>query len=358
MTRINTLEQSIGAAIDGQYTLTSSVERVTQMGDRFKVLNLADCTGSVRVYAWEHSGLLERVPATTPIPVHARLYVRRFHGETIANLQAVHELDAHEIGNAAVLLAWETCSANARPALVKLVDFVDRLEPEILRQFLNRVLMDPRVASSITTCKGSLKHYHHHEPGGLLTHSVEVMEIAGDMAGERLNTLEKAITQVAALLHDLGKLRAVGSGSIRPTHYLLVRHEAQTTRMLDPHIEWLRARSPQIAAGLDYTLEFLGQHPAERGRALFLAADLVCAADRMSAALDNHKGLDNLLAKTLPKRQRNTVEAVAARHRWRRSSPDATGSRHNAATQREATSARRTSHLPNSNAQEGGFPWL
>lgn len=147
-----------------------------------------------------------------------------------------------------------------------------------------------------------------------------------------------------------GKLRAIGSGTIRPTHYLLVSHEAQTTRMLDPHLEWLRARSPEIAAGLDYTFEFLGQHPAERGRALFLAGDLVAAADRMSAALDNHKGLDNLLAKTLPNRQRSTVEAVAARHRWRRPSSNATGSLHN--------SARRASHRPNSNAQEEGFPWL
>lgn len=355
MMRINTLEQYIGTTIDGQYTLTGSVERVTQMGDRFEVLNLTDCTGSVRVYAWEHSGLLERIPAKSPSPVQATLYVRRFHGEIIANLQAIRELDAHEIGNAAALLAWETCSANARPALGRLADFVDRLEPRILRQFLNRVLIDPRVASSITTCKGSLKH-HHQEPGGLLAHSVEVMEIAGDMAGERLNPLEKAITQVAALLHDLGKVRAVGSGSIRPTHYLLVSHESQTIRMLDPHIEWLRARSPQIAAGLDYTLEFLGKHPAERGRALFIAADLVCAADRMSAALDNHKGLDNLLAKTLPRQQRNSVQAVAAHRRWRQ--PVATDRFYGTTARHETSTARCASYFPNSNAQKEDLPWI
>lgn len=357
MTRVKDLERHIGATIAGQYTLTGSVERVTQMGDRFKVLNLADCTGSVRVYAWEHSGFLERIPAKSPSPVQVTLYVRRFHGEIIANLQSVRELDAHEIGNAAALLAWETCSANARPALGKLADFVDRLEPELLRQFLNRVLIDPRVASGITTCKGSLKH-HHHEPGGLLTHSVEVMEIAGDMAGERLNPLEKAITQVAALLHDLGKFRAVGSGSIRPTHYLLVRHESQTTRMLDPHLEWLRARSPQIAAGLDYTLEFLAQPPAERGRAPFLAGDVVCAADRMSAALDSHKDLDNLLAKTLPVQQPKTLETTSAHVRKSRPRTDATDHRHDIVARRETNISHRASRPPNNNTQEGPFPWI
>ena len=357
MTRVKDLEQHIGATIAGQYTLTSSVERVTQMGDRFKVLNLADCTGSVRVYAWEHSGLLERIPTRSPSPVQATLYVRRFHGEIIANLQAIRELDVHEIGNAAALLSWETCSASARPALAKLADFVVGLEPEILRQFLNRVLNDPRVASGITTCKGSLKH-HHHEPGGLLAHSVEVMEIAGDMAGARLNPLEKAITQVAALLHDLGKVRAVGSGSIRPTHYLLVRHEAQTARMLDPHLEWLRDRSPQIAAGLDYTLEFLAQHPAERGRALFLAGDLVCAADRMSAALDNHKSLDNLLAKTLPVQQPKTLETTSAHVRKSRPRTDGTDHRHDIVARHETNAAHHARHQPNNHTQERPYPWI
>lgn len=357
MIRINEFEQHLGATIEGQYTLTSSFERVTQMGDRFKVLNLADCTGSVRVYAWEHSGLLERIPAKSPSPLQATLYVRRFHGEIIANLQSVRELDAHEVNNGAALLARETCSANARPALAKLVDFVGRLEPEVLRQFLNRVLIDPRVASSITTCKGSFKH-HHHEPGGLLAHSVEVMEIAGDMAGARLNPLEKAITQVAALLHDLGKLRAVGAGSIRPTHYLLVRHESQTTRMLDPHLEWLRDRSPQIAAGLDYTLEFLAQHPAERGRALFLAGDLVCAADRMSAALDNHKSLGNLLAKTLSKQQPKAPEANSTHALRSMPKTNATNHQLDIVARHETNAAHHARHQPNKNTQEGPCPWI
>lgn len=355
MTRTNTLGHHVGETIDGQYMLTSSVERVTQMGDRFKVLNLADCVGSVPVYAWEQSGLLQRLPTRTPVPIQASLYVRRLHGEIIANLQAVCELDTHEIDNAAALLIRGDCPAAARPALAKLVDFVGALEPSLLRQFLNRVLADPRIAPGITTCRGSQKH-HHREQGGLLRHSVEVMEIAGDMASERLSPSEKAITQVAALLHDFGKLRAIGSGTTRPTHYLLVSHEAQTTRMLDPHIEWLRDRSPQIAAALDYTLEFLGKHVVARGRAMFIGADLVSAADRMSAALDNHKGLENLLARTLPTQQCNITEVVLAHHRWRK--PVATERSHNTATQHEPCAARRPEHPANSKAQKRSFPWI
>lgn len=299
---VSQLEQHVGQTMSGQYTLAGVDERTTQFGDRYKTLRLVDYSGQLRVFAWPNAGLLDCVPVKTPTPVRADLYVRRLHGEVIANLQGIHELEPHEIKNAAALLSFEACPPGARPALAKLVEFVRGLESELLRVFLNRTLLDPRIAAGITTCKGSQRH-HHCEPGGLLTHSIEVAEIARDMAGCRLNPLERAITQVAAFLHDLGKLRAVGSGSVRPVHYLLASHESQTVRMLDPHLEWLRARSPEIAAGLNYTLEFLAQAPSERGHARFVGADLVSAADRFSAALANRKRLADLLAKTLPSRR-------------------------------------------------------
>jgi hypothetical protein len=299
------LDQHAGNTVTAQGTLVRVDERRTQLGDRYKVISVADYTDNIRVYTWENSGFLDRVPSKTPAHVQADLYVRRFQGEVIANLRAIRELDAHEVGNAAALLPLDRCPPGARPALAKLVAFVESLEPQMLRDFLNRVLLDPRIGGSIATCKGSQRH-HHREEGGLLTHSVEVMEIAGDMARSRLDPVECAITQVAALLHDLGKLRTVGAGTVRPIHYLLASHEAQTSRLLDPHMEWLRERDPALAAGLDYTLGFLERSTSERGQAQFLAGELVQAADRMSAALGNHRRLDDLLTKTLPNHRRAT----------------------------------------------------
>ncbi|WP_297925851.1 HD domain-containing protein [Metallibacterium sp.] len=306
MTRIAHLDPAHGCRVEGHYTLSDVALRVTQSGDPYKQLTLVDCSGSLRVYVWENSGLLDQVPCSTPVPIHAALLVRRLHVETIANLLAIHALEAHEVANAAALQSWEACPAGTRPALTALVEFVQHLQPDILRTFLNRVLLDPRIASGLTTCKGSQQH-HHHEPGGLLAHSVEVMEIVGDMSRARLSPLETSIAQVAALFHDLGKLRTIGAGSVRPVHYLLASHESQTSRLLDPHLEWLRARAPEIAAGLEYTLSYLAQPTSGRGHAHFLAGELISAADRMSAALRNHRRLDDLLAKTLPDGLRKTA---------------------------------------------------
>lgn len=111
--------------------------------------------------------------------------------------------------------------------------------------------------------------------------------------------MEMEVTQIAALLHDLGKIRAVGSGATRPVHCQLVRHEAQTSRLLEPHLSWLWQRAPELAAGLDYILDYIAQPRASRGVARFVGADIVVSADHMSAALDNDKRLPQLLAKTL-----------------------------------------------------------
>lgn len=302
MTAIRKLDEYIGQVVTGQYTLSRVEARTTQLGGRYKSALLSDHTGNLRSYAWENSCVVDDVPTQTPTSVAADLYVRRLHGEVIANVQSMRTLEAHEVVNAAALLPWGTCPVAARPALAKLVAFVADLQPKMLQQFMQRVLLDPRVASGLTTCKASQRN-HHCQPGGLLIHSIEVVEIATDMVRSRLDPVEYGITQVAALLHDLGKLRAVGSGTVRPIHYLLASHESQTVRMLDPHLEWLRARAPEIAAGLNYTLEYLAQPAATRGRAKFVVAQLVSAADRMSAALDDSKRLEDLIAQTLPARR-------------------------------------------------------
>jgi hypothetical protein len=119
--------------------------------------------------------------------------------------------------------------------------------------------------------------------------------------------------------------------------------------MLDPHLEWLRARSPEIAAGLNYTLEFLAQAPSERGRARVVGADLVSAADRFSAALANSKRLADRLAKTLPSRRAGVETAPPQSIQ-----PLSTSETAEAYSQ-SGRSLRRHSQHRNSNLYKGAF---
>lgn len=301
MIRIAEMEAHLKMGVQGQYLLTHVEERTTQGGDRYKVLTLEDCSGALVAYAWERTGLLEAVPLQVPVAVAATLHPRRFNNRMIADLAQIYPLEQHEVANAAALLPQRTCPDDARPALQTLVERVDALDVPHLQGFMNRLLQDPRITATLTTCKGSQTH-HHNAAGGLLVHSVEVMQIAEDMARTRLDARECAIVQVAAFLHDLGKLCAVGSGSVRPIHYKLASHETQTLRLLDPHLLWLQVRNPEVAAGLEYILNFLVHPAANREHALFVGADIVAYADRLSAALQNKRRLGDLLNKTQPAR--------------------------------------------------------
>lgn len=295
MTRISQFDRHTGERIKGQYRLRSAELRWTRYGDPFKRLVLDDATGQVAVYVWENSGYLHRLPYQVPVPVAAALEPRWLNNSVVANLVAIRSLSAYEIRNAAALLPAVDCPAAARDPLDKLVAFNEALNGP-LREFLNRVLADPDIGVPLLTCKGSQRN-HHQYPGGLLTHSVQVMAIAGDMARTRLTELETAVIQLGALLHDVGKVRSIGPGNVRPVHQQIVRHETQTHRLLEPHLSWLDQRDPKAAAGLNYILDFISQPRANRGYAKFLGAELIEAADRMSAALANQKQLHDFLGR-------------------------------------------------------------
>jgi hypothetical protein len=180
-------------------------------------------------------------------------------------------------------------------------ELVDSLSSPNLRRFLNRVLLDGRIGRPLLTCRASQTH-HHADPGGLLVHSVEVMEsCTTSLACSKMSALELDITRIAALLHDIGKVRTVGSGRVRPVHCKLVRHETQTNRLLEPHLEWLRTRDPSAAAGLDYIFDFLAQPAGSRAYARFVGAELVADADHQSTAFANRRRLCDLLEQTMPR---------------------------------------------------------
>ncbi|MBV2208936.1 MAG: HD domain-containing protein [Thermomonas sp.] len=288
-----------------QYTLSHIESRFTQAGDPYKQLTLDDAKGRIKAYVWERTGLLEQLPHQYPVAVQVQLCERELNHRKIADVLRIHTLDHNEVQNAAMLLAQHDCPAAAQEALLALVHWVEELGAlegtcqTPLRRFMNRVLLDAQIAHNLTTCKSSMKS-HHNVPGGHLMHSMDVLQIVTQLAKDRLSPLELAITQMGAFFHDLGKLRVVGSTQTRPEHYKLGSHEQHTLRLLEPHLAWLKPRAPEVAAGLSYILEYLSKPASDRSHALFIAADMVAAADRMSAGFNNGRRLEDLLAKTLP----------------------------------------------------------
>lgn len=233
------------------------------------------------------SFVLPRPPSSVPLfgrgPVRVTI-ARRAVG-ALAESRVVEIVPAllDQIPNAAKLLPLLWAPPIARDALAWLVGFADGLPDPVLREFLSRVLMDPRIGIRLLTARSSNQH-HHAYFGGLLVHTVEVMQIAGQMAIRKFGDQPRRIAQcqLAALLHDLGKV--VTHPQIRPARRSeYQRHEVVTRHLVEPHMAWLRLADAETARELDAALRLHATPPGQRRRAVSVIAEILCLADQLSA---------------------------------------------------------------------------
>jgi 3'-5' exoribonuclease len=175
---------------------------------------------------------------------------------------------------------------SGRLPLEKLVTLFNGIREEPLRYFLGRVLTDPDISSRYVRCRASVRH-HHHEVGGLLSHSVDVAQRCL-MSTYDLDRPMQEVVVVAALLHDIGKLETVGESGKRPLLASWVHHEALTLEILAPHLRWLDGEWAHGAALLRHCFTWYATKPA--GFAGFVGADILRAMDGIDVGIHMGKG--------------------------------------------------------------------
>lgn len=74
-----------------------------------------------------------------------------------------------------------------------------------LREMLQKRLDDPDFRDQLAAAPAAKSHHHAH-PGGLLEHTLAVMELADKIAGQYA-ALDRDLLLAGAFLHDMGKLR-------------------------------------------------------------------------------------------------------------------------------------------------------
>lgn len=224
----------------------------------------------------------DKVAANLPAPPCAVIVESMghedFHFPT--RIQGIYPLQVDATVNAATLLPKHLLPLTAYQALDDLTLLVAQLHTPEMKMFMNRVVMDPAIRVPFLQAPAS-RCYHHANDGGLLEHSAHAGRIAAascDAAGRA--GVEKDVIVVAALLHDLGKVRTTGESRAPDCE----DHRRETLAVLKPHLEWLKAKDVTAEGGLRYVLETLAQIP-KPGWPKFVGADIVIAADRISVSL-------------------------------------------------------------------------
>ena len=279
------IEQGSGQA-HAVYRVMASERRRSQSGQPYTRLELEDYSGRITAYAWSHQ---ERLSPVIQNDVAEGLFeFRRFDGRVVADLLIATAIGPYTGGCAsAALIPRSACPSVAHAALEGLVALCDALTVPDLRRLVDDVFADERLWPGFVAARAS-KNHHHARPGGLLMHSVDVALRCQDQC-RGLTLHEAELVVVAGLLHDIGKVRTVGTHGARPPLGHWVHHEALTLELLAPHLQVLDERWPEGAAALRHCLTWYAVKP--NGFSHFVGADILRAADGCDVALERGRRL-------------------------------------------------------------------
>lgn len=182
--------------------------------------------------------------------------------------------------NAAALIPMSACPLPEE--LAALTRLVEAIQTPALKAFLNQLLSEPAIAGPFVAIPASRQH-HHAYPGGLLAHSVDCARLAGQMLTDRPQA-ETELAWVAALLHDIGKIRTLAGDGRRTPLGFTVDHDALTLEILAPGLSGLEQAWPEGAIALRTLLQGRANWRGQAPR--YPVCEAVRAADRLSAAQD------------------------------------------------------------------------
>ena len=285
--------EDCGDLVSGQYLLTEVHHCVKQDGERYLRLVLDHAGGTVMGLLWsERMHLAAGLSLMMPVQVSGKVFTSG--GDRALSVETLSAVAMAGIEGGVALLPRRFCPEVALGSFDELQGWAGAL-PYALKWFVGRVLLDPKVGVAFLRCKAAAS-YHHAYRGGLLVHSVELMDLAGVMAQRLMpdEPLAVPLTQIALLFHDLGKVVTVGEGSgsrpIREPGFVDQSHEQITWQMLSPHLDELEPLMPEAAS----VLRSAFRHMAERRPGVFaqtLVADIARRVDQLSTAMERGVGL-------------------------------------------------------------------
>ena len=257
--------------------------RKTQKGADFLVASLVDVTGGITAYGWE--GTYDGPRDLTDLErVRIVATSRTFNGALICDIRSMERSGAGQPFD----LIPNSLIAN-QELIPRLIEIIDSLTIPALRHFVGEVMNDDRLFLPFLQVPASARH-HHCEPTGLLRHSIDCATYVSNMLDQ--HGPERDLAIVAALLHDIGKVKCFDIGGKRTISGHVLDHNIITLELLATQLARLDNVWPDGAVALRYLLTW------RTGRRilsvpLLTVAEAVAAADRLSSGFDREQQVFN-----------------------------------------------------------------
>lgn len=223
----------------GDWFVVSSARQGTAKNGPFWTLSLKDRTGGLEAKLWSpQSQAFADIPAGVFAYVEGRTSTYNNSVQlTIDRLSLVPVESAAEHG----LSLGDFVPAAERPSADMLADVEalakTHLRDKSFKRFVKKVLGDEEIRSRLLIAPGA-KAMHHAYAGGLLEHTLSVVELAM-LFCDKYPRLDRDLLFAAALCHDLGKAWELSSGlsTDYTTPGRLVGHIVLVLKIVDPFLE-------------------------------------------------------------------------------------------------------------------------
>ena len=244
-------ELQVGERIVGTYAAKSrSLASFKSKPGQYLSLTLADSTGEITARMWdgaeEAAALFAEGDAVT-----VRAVVEEYRGQKQLVIERLKAAEQDEMDAADLV---PKSGRDIRALRERLLETVASLTNPHLKALLEGFFSDEQFVDTFCRAAGA-KSLHHSHLGGLVEHTVGVLEILETVARVHPE-LDRDLLMAGALLHDLGKVTELEcNASIEYTDAgRLVGHTVLTDRMVNRAIDRIEGFPEELANRLTHLL--------------------------------------------------------------------------------------------------------
>jgi len=260
----------------GDFRLRDALIGETKNGKQYMRIFIEDMDTCLPAYIWKEE-LYRGVYLPNNVLAKIEGRSRYYYNQLQVDLTAINPVGFKRAGEVIRLIPQSICPLPE--LLVDLQSAIERITIPALRQFIEAVFADDGIAFAFVSAPASIKHHHNH-PGGLLKHSLECMGMVSRHREFSQDSYQ--LGQVAALLHDVGKILTMTHSMARTSLGHSAEHEKLTYEVLKPYLSQLERSWPEGAKELKYDMGWKIWRSVPR----YNMADLVACSDRLSAGFD------------------------------------------------------------------------
>ncbi len=206
MNRTNILDLSDGQQLEQSFQAADKQLRVNRQGGKYILLRLSDRTGVIAGMLWNaDERIFDSFERGDYVLCRGRTQVHNGNLQVIVT--HIQRLDPSDVD----IAEFERFDAeNSEKLRARLAEIMGEMKNVHLRRLGQAYLNDDDFMAKLTVAAAAVSN-HHAYPGGLLQHSLDLMELAC-LIGPRYPQLDVELLMFGAFLHDLGKTEELSAG--------------------------------------------------------------------------------------------------------------------------------------------------